>query len=54
MTELSNQPSFDGEGYEPSELSRSLFVKPKTDYDHSVYQNANNNKNKKILTICTE
>lgn len=52
--ELSNQPVFDGIGYEPSPFSLSQFVAPKTDYDFTVYNNANTNKNKKIMVVCTE
>ncbi len=52
--ELSKEPIFDGIGYEPSEYSRSLFVAPKTDYDHSTYPNPNTDKNKKVLVVCTE
>lgn len=52
--ELSKDPVFDGTGYEPSAFSRAMFVTPKTDYDHTVYENANSNKNKKILVVCTE
>lgn len=52
--ELSKEPIFDGEGYEPSLFSKSMFVAPKTDYDHSVYAQANTDKNKKILVVCTE
>ncbi|MGL4293201.1 MAG: glyoxalase III HchA [Bacteroidales bacterium] len=53
-TELSKNPVFDGIGYEPSPYSRSLYVPLKTDYDHTVYANANQDKNKKILLVCTE
>ncbi len=52
--ELSKEPLFDGIGYEPSEYSRSMFVAAKTDYDHTVYENPNTDKNKKILVVCTE
>ncbi|WP_293916615.1 MULTISPECIES: glyoxalase III HchA [unclassified Sphingobacterium] len=52
--ELSKDPVFDGTGYEPSAFSRAMFVTSKTDYDHAVYKNANSNKNKKILVVCTE
>ncbi|MDD1525325.1 protein deglycase HchA [Riemerella anatipestifer] len=52
--ELSNQPVFDGVGYEPSPLSLSMFVAPKTDYDFTQYPNANTDKNKKVLVVCTE
>ncbi|MBP7172461.1 MAG: protein deglycase HchA [Cloacibacterium sp.] len=52
--ELSKNPVFDGVGYEPSLFSRSMFVAPKTDYDYSVYENRNTDKNKKILVVCTE
>ncbi len=45
--EPSKQPVFDGIGYEPSAFSRSMFVASKTDYDHTVYKNANTDKNKK-------
>lgn len=45
--ELSKDPVFDGTGYEPSAFSRAMFVTPKTDYDHTVYENANSNKNKR-------
>ncbi len=52
--ELSKDPIFDGTGYEPSLFSRSMFVTNKTDYDHATYKNANTDKNKKILVVCTE
>lgn len=52
--ELSKDPVFDGIGYEPSLYSRSMFVPMKTDYDFTVYGNANQDKNKKILVVCTE
>lgn len=52
--ELSKDPFFDGTGYEPSPFSLSQFVAPKTDYDHTTYANANTNKNKKVLVVCTE
>ncbi|MGL5682846.1 MAG: DJ-1/PfpI family protein [Marinifilaceae bacterium] len=52
--ELSKDPVFDGVGYEPSLYSRSQFVPAKTDYDFTVYENANHDKNKKILVVCTE
>lgn len=52
--ELSKEPIFDGIGYEPSPYSRSMFVAPKTDYDFSTYENANTDKNKKILVVCTQ
>ncbi|GHE30195.1 glyoxalase III HchA [Sphingobacterium griseoflavum] len=51
---LSKEPVFDGIGYEPSPFSRSEFVTAKTDYDHTVYEGANTDKNKKILVVCTE
>ena len=52
--ELSKSPIFDGIGYEPSLFSRSLFVSKKTDYDFTVYEHPNTDKNKKILVVCTE
>src|SRR5690606_22277945 len=52
--ELSKEPVFDGIGYEPSPFSRSQFVASKTDYDFATYENANKDKNKKILVVCTE
>lgn len=52
--ELSKEPVFDGVGYEPSPFSLSQFVSSKTDYDFAVYENANKDKNKKILVVCTE
>lgn len=52
--ELSKEPIFDGIGYEPSPFSRSQFVASKTDYDFATYENANQDKNKKILVVCTE
>lgn len=52
--ELSKEPVFDGIGYEPSPFSLSQFVSSKTDYDFSEYKNANRDKNKKILIVCTE
>lgn len=52
--ELSREPIFDGIGYEPSPFSTSQFVVSKTDYDFEVYKNANTNRNKKILVVCTE
>lgn len=53
-TELSKEPIFDGIGYEPSPFSLSQFVAPKTDYDFTVYENPNTDKNKKVLVVCTE
>lgn len=53
-TELSKDPVFDGTGYEPSLYSRSLYVPTKTNYDFTVYENANKDKNKKVLLVCTE
>ncbi len=52
--ELSKDPVFDGIGYEPSLYSRSMFVPLKTNYDFTVYPEANKDKNKKILVVCTE
>ena len=52
--ELSKEPVFDGIGYEPSPYSLSLFTSSKTDYDSTVFENANQDRNKKILVICTE
>lgn len=52
--EFSKDPVFDGVGYEPSLYSRSMFVPLKTDYDFTVYANANKDKKKKILVVCTE
>lgn len=52
--ELSKDPVFDGIGYEPSLYSRSMFVPSKTDYDHTVFEKKNTDKNKKILVICSE
>ncbi|MFD2599436.1 glyoxalase III HchA [Sphingobacterium corticis] len=52
--ELSKEPQFDGVGYEPSPFSLSQFVAPKTDYDFTKYERGNQDKNKKILVVCTE
>ena len=52
--ELSKEPVFDGIGYEPSSYSLSLFTSSKTDYDSTVFENANQDRNKKILGVCTE
>lgn len=52
--ELSKEPVFDGVGYDPSPFYLSQFVSSKTDYDFAVYENANKDKNKKILVFCAE
>lgn len=52
--ELSKEPVFDGIGYEPSPYSLSMFVPSKTNYDFTVYPNANKDKRKKVLVVCTE
>ncbi|MDL1913498.1 MAG: protein deglycase HchA [Bergeyella sp.] len=52
--ELSKEPIFEGVGYEPSPFSRSQFVTSKTDYDYTVYKNANKDKSKRVLVMCTE
>lgn len=54
VEEISKDPVFDGIGYEPSLYSRALYVPMKTDYDHTVYDNRNKDKNKKIMVVCTE
>ena len=45
---LSKEHVFDGIGYEPSLYSRAMFVPLKTDYDQTKYENANQDKNKKL------
>lgn len=52
--QLSKEPVFDGIGYEPSPYSLSMFVPSKTNYDFTVYPNANKDKSKKVLVVCTE
>lgn len=52
--EFSKEPIFDGIGYEPSPFSRAQFIASKTDYDFTTYENANQDKNKKIMVICSE
>ena len=43
-----------GNIYSPSKLALKLAVDKKTDYDHSVFEDKNTDKNRRILVIGTE